>query len=61
MAKLTIKDQLEIAETNLEIAKETVYRANLVCLESQQSNRLKILYLHTVRLLGEIQSELEKC
>lgn len=58
---LTIKDQLEIAETNLEVAKETVYRANLVSTEKQQSERLKVLYLHTVRLLSEIQSELEKC
>lgn len=60
MAKLTIKDQLEIAETNLEIAKETVYRANLVA-SGQQSDRLKMLYVHTVRLLSEIKSELEKC
>ena len=31
MKKLTIKDQLEIAETNLDVAKEAVYEANLAC------------------------------
>lgn len=58
--KLTAKDQLEIAETNLEVAKEAVYEANLACTDYEESKRLRILYYHIVSTLLEIRDNLKK-
>lgn len=60
MKKLTIKDQLEISETNLEVAKEAVYEANLACTDYEESKRLRILYYHIVSTLLEIRDNLKK-
>lgn len=60
MKKLTIKDQLEIAETNLEVAREAVYEANLACTDYEESKRLRILYYHIVSTLLEIRDNLKK-
>lgn len=60
MEKLTIKDQLEIAETNLEVAKEAVYEANLACTDYEESKRLRVLYYHIVSVLLEIRDNLKK-
>ena len=60
MKKLTIQDQLEIAETNLEVAKEAVYEANLACTDYEDSKRLRILYYHIVSTLLEIRDNLKK-
>lgn len=60
MEKLTIKDQLEIAETNLEVAKEAVYEANLACTDYEDSKRLRVLYYHIVSTLLEIRDNLKK-
>ena len=43
MKKLTIKDHLEVAETNLEVAKEAIYEANLACTDYDESKRLRVL------------------
>ena len=58
--KLTIEDQLEIAETNLEIAKEAVYEANLACTDYEESKRLRVLYYHVTSVLLEIRDNLKK-
>ena len=58
--KLTIKDHLEIAETNLDVAKEAVYEANLACTDYDESKRLRILYYHIVSTLLEIRDNLKK-
>lgn len=58
--KLTIKDQLEISETNLEVAKEAVYEANLACTDYEESKRLRVLYYHIVSTLLEIRDNLKK-
>lgn len=58
--KLTIKDQLEISETNLEVAKEAVYEANLACTDYEDSKRLRVLYYHIVSVLLEIRDNLKK-
>ena len=60
MEKLTIKDQLEIAETNLDVAKEAVYEANLACTDYEESKRLRVLYYHIVSTLLEIRDNLKK-
>ena len=60
MKKLTVEDQLEIAETNLEVAKETIYEANLACTDYEESKRLRILYYHIVSTLLEIRDNLKK-
>lgn len=60
MEKLTIKDQLEIAETNLEVAKEAIYEANLACTDYEESKRLRVLYYHIVSTLLEIRDNLKK-
>lgn len=60
MKKLTIKDQLEIAETNLEVAKEAVYEANLACTDYEESKRLRVLYYHITSTLLEIRDNLKK-
>lgn len=60
MEKLTIKDQLEISETNLEVAKEAIYEANLACTDYEESKRLRILYYHIVSTLLEIRDNLKK-
>ena len=60
MKKLTIKDQLEIAETNLEVAKEAIYEANLDCTDYEESKRLRILYYHATSVLLEIRDNLKK-
>lgn len=60
MEKLTIKDQLEIAETNLEVAKEAIYEANLACTDYEESKRLRVLYYHVVSVLLEIRDNLKK-
>ena len=60
MKKLTIKDQLEISETNLEVAKEAIYEANLECTDYDESKRLRILYYHVTSVLLEIRDNLKK-
>ena len=60
MKKLTVKDQLEVAETNLEVAKEAVYEANLACTDYEESKRLRILYYHIISVLLEIRDNLKK-
>lgn len=60
MKKLTIKDQLEIAETNLEVAREAVYEANLACTDYDESKRLRVLYYHVTSTLLEIRDNLKK-
>lgn len=60
MKKLTVKDQLEIAETNLEVAKEAIYEANLACTDYDESKRLRILYYHVTSVLLEIRDNLKK-
>lgn len=58
--KLTIRDQLEIAETNLEVAKEAIYEANLACTDYEESKRLRVLYYHITSVLLEIRDNLKK-
>lgn len=58
--KLTIKDQLEIAETNLEVAREAIYEANLACTDYDESKRLRVLYYHVTSTLLEIRDNLKK-
>ena len=58
--KLTAKDQLEIAETSLEVAKEAVYEANLECTDYDESKRLRVLYYHVTSVLLEIRDNLKK-
>lgn len=58
--KLTVKDQLEISETNLEVAREAVYEANLACTDYDESKRLRILYYHITSVLLEIRDNLKK-
>ena len=60
MKKLTIKDQLEIAETNLDVAKEAIYEANLACTDYEESKRLRVLYYHVTSVLLEIRDSLKK-
>ena len=60
MKKLTIKDHLEVAETNLEVAKEAIYEANLACTDYEESKRLRILYYHVASVLLEIRDNLKK-
>ena len=60
MEKLTVKDQLEIAETSLDVAKEAVYEANLACTDYEESRRLRILYYHVTSVLLEIRDNLKK-
>lgn len=60
MKKLTIKDQLEISETNLEVAKEAIYEANLACTDYEESKRLRVLYYHVTSVLLEIRDNLKK-
>ena len=60
MEKLTIKDQLEIAETNLDVAKEAIYEANLACTDYDESKRLRVLYYHVTSVLLEIRDNLKK-
>ena len=60
MKKLTIKDQLEISETNLEVAKEAIYEANLACTDYDESKRLRVLYYHITSVLLEIRDNLKK-
>ena len=59
-SKLTIKDHLEIAETNLEVAKEAIYEANLECTDYDESKRLRVLYYHVTSVLLEIRDNLKK-
>ena len=54
MEKLTVRDQLEIAETNLDVAKEAIYEANLACTDYEESKRLRILYYHVTSVLFSI-------
>ena len=58
--KLTIRDHLEISETNLEVAREAVYEANLACTDYEESKRLRVLYYHIVSTLLEIRDNLKK-
>ena len=58
--KLTIKHQHAIAETNLEVAREAVYEANLECTDYEESKRLRILYYHVTSTLLEIRDNLKK-
>lgn len=58
--KLTAKDHLEIAETNLDVAKEAIYEANLDCTDYEESKRLRILYYHVTSVLLEIRDNLKK-
>ena len=60
MEKLTVRDQLEIAETNLDVAKEAIYEANLACTDYEESRRLRILYYHVTSVLLEIRDNLKK-
>lgn len=60
MEKLTVKDQLEIAETSLDVAKEAIYEANLACTDYEESRRLRILYYHVTSVLLEIRDNLKK-
>ena len=58
--KLTAKDHLEVAETNLDVAKEAVYEANLDCTDYEESKRLRVLYYHVTSVLLEIRDNLKK-
>ena len=58
--KLTAKDHLEVAETNLEVAKEAIYEANLECTDYDESKRLRVLYYHVTSVLLEIRDSLKK-
>ena len=58
--KLTAKDHLEVAETNLDVAKEAVYEANLGCTDYEESKRLRVLYYHVTSVLLEIRDNLKK-
>ena len=58
--KLTAKDHLEVAETNLEVAKEAIYEANLECTDYEESKRLRVLYYHVTSVLLEIRDTLKK-
>ena len=58
--KLTIRDHLEVAETNLDVAKEAIYEANLECTDYDESKRLRILYYHVTSVLLEIRDNLKK-
>lgn len=58
--KLTIRDQLEISETSLDVAKEAIYEANLACTDYEESRRLRILYYHVTSVLLEIRDNLKK-
>ena len=58
--KLTIKDHLEVAETNLDVAKEAIYEANLACTDYEESKRLRVLYYHVTSVLLEIRDNLKK-
>ena len=58
--KLTIRDQLEISETNLEVAREAIYEANLECTDYEESKRLRVLYYHVTSVLLEIRDNLKK-
>ena len=58
--KLTAKDHLEVAETNLDVAKEAIYEANLACTDYDESKRLRILYYHVTSVLLEIRDNLKK-
>ena len=58
--KLTAKDHLEVAETNLDVAKEAIYEANLACTDYEESKRLRILYYHVTSVLLEIRDNLKK-
>ena len=60
MKKLTVKDQLEISETSLDVAKEAIYEANLACTDYEESKRLRILYYHVTSVLLEIRDNLKK-
>ena len=60
MEKLTVKDQLEISETSLDVAKEAIYEANLACTDYEESRRLRILYYHVTSVLLEIRDNLKK-
>ena len=60
MKNLTIKDHLEVAETNLDVAKEAVYEANLACTDYEESKRLRVLYYHVTSVLLEIRDNLKK-
>ena len=60
MKKLTVKDQLEISETSLDVAKEAIYEANLACTDYEESRRLRILYYHVTSVLLEIRDNLKK-
>ena len=60
MKKLTIKDHLEVAETNLDVAKEAIYEANLACTDYDESKRLRVLYYHVTSVLLEIRDNLKK-
>ena len=60
MKKLTIKDQLEIAETNLDVAKEAVYGASLECTGDEECKRLRMRYDHVTSVLLEIRDNLKK-
>lgn len=60
MKKLTIGDHLEIAETNLEVAREAIYEANLACTDYEESKRLRVLYYHVTSTLLEIRDNLKK-
>ena len=60
MKKLTVKDQLEISETSLDVAKEAIYEANLACTDYEESKRLGILYYHVTSVLLEIRDNLKK-
>ena len=58
--KLTAKDHLEVAETNLDVAKEAIYEANLECTDYEESKRLRVLYYHVTSVLLEIRDNLKK-
>ena len=58
--KLTAKDHLEVAETNLDVAKEAIYEANLACTDYEESKRLRVLYYHVTSVLLEIRDNLKK-
>ena len=60
MKNLTIKDHLEVAETNLDVAKEAIYEANLACTDYEESKRLRVLYYHVTSVLLEIRDNLKK-
>ena len=58
--KLTVRDHLEISETNLDVAKEAIYEANLECTDYEESKRLRVLYYHVTSVLLEIRDNLKK-